>query len=93
MGLWESGSWNGNVEKAGAFFAVRETGNSLDGVEAEIFPIFQISDVPPAVHMMAKACGKLFNQCHCWVWSCQVLHDGGCRPIQTELWSEITILS
>ena len=92
MGPWESCRWNGNVEKAGAIFAVREIGNRHDGVEVEIFPFFQISDVPPAVHVLAKACGELTNQCHCLVWSRQVLHNSGCRPIQAELGSEITIL-
>lgn len=92
--MWfrESRSWNGNVEKAGAFFAVREIRNSHDGVEAEVFPIYQISDVPPAMHMVANACGDLINQIDCWVWSCQVLHNGRCRPIEAELGSEITIL-
>ena len=92
VGLWESRRWNGNVKKAGAFFAVREVGNRHDGVEAKIFPIFQISDVPPAVHMKAKTSGDFVNQCHCWVWTCHVLHNGGCRPIQAELRSEITII-
>ena len=34
MRLWESHGRNGNIEKAGAFFAVRETGDSLNGFEA-----------------------------------------------------------
>lgn len=88
---WESRGWDGNVQKAEAFLAVREIGNSHDGVEVEVFPIFQISDVPPAVHMVAKTCGDLPHQCHCWVWSRQVLHNSGCRPIEAELGSEITI--
>lgn len=40
MRLWESHSWNGNVEKAGALFAIREIGNRQHGVEAKTFPIF-----------------------------------------------------
>ena len=60
MGFWESGSWNGNVEKAGGFFAVGKVGNGHDGVVVEVFPIFQIPYVPPAMHMMAKACGNPF---------------------------------
>lgn len=92
MGIWESHSWNGDVEKAGAFVAVRETRYSQDGVEAEVCPVFQISNVPPAVHVVAEACGDLCDQCGRWVWSCQVLHNGGSRPIKAELRSEITIL-
>lgn len=91
MRLWESRGWNRNVEKAGAFFAGREIGNSLDRVKVEVFPIFQISDVPPTVHMLAKAYGDLVDHCYRWVWSCQVLHYGGCRPIEAELGSEIAI--
>ena len=60
--LWESGRWNGNVEEAGAFFAVRETGDSFDGFEAEVFPCFQISNVPPAVQMVSNACRELADQ-------------------------------
>ena len=93
LGLRESRGWNGNVEEAGAFFAVGEIGNGQDGIEVEIFPIFQISNVPPRVHVVAKARGDFFNQCHRWVGSCQVFHHGGCRPIEAELGSQITIPS
>ena len=57
--LWESHGRNGNVEKAGAFFAVRETRDSLDGFEAEVFPCLQISDVPPAVQTGRNPCREL----------------------------------
>lgn len=91
MGIWESRNWYGNVEKAGAFFAVREIGNSHDTVEIEVIPFLQIPNVPPAVHMVADACGYLFNKCQRWAWSCQIVHNGGCRPIKAEFRSEITI--
>ncbi len=89
--LWESSGWNGNVEEAGSFFAVRKVWNGHDGVEAEVFPIFQISYVPPAVHMVTEACGNLLNQCYCRVRSSQVFHNAGCRPIQAKLGSKIPI--
>lgn len=79
--LWESHGRNGNVEKAGAFFAVGETGDGLDGFEAEVFPCFQISDVPPAVQAGRNPGGELANHRRCWIWSCQVVHHGGCRPV------------
>ena len=92
LGLCQSCGWNGDVEKAGAFFAVREVGNSHDSVKVEVFPIFQISYVPPAMHMVTNAYGDLPYQCHCWVWPCQVLHNGRGWPIEAELRSEITII-
>ena len=92
VGLRERRGGNGNVEQAGAFPAVREAGDRQDGVEAEVFPIFQVSDVPPAVHVVAEACGDLCDQCRCRVRSCQVLHNGGCWPVEAELGSQITIL-
>ena len=59
LGHCQSCGWNGDVEKAGAFFAVREVGNSHDSVKVEVFPIFQIPYVPPAMHMVANAYGDL----------------------------------
>ena len=62
VGLWESYGRNRHVEKAGAFFAVRETGDGLDGFDAEIFPCLQISDVPPAVQTGRNSGGVLADQ-------------------------------
>ena len=59
LGLCQGCGWNGDVEKAGAFFAVREVGNSHDGVNVEVFPIFQIPYVPPAMHVVTNAYGDL----------------------------------
>lgn len=39
-GLGESGGWDGDVEEAGAFGAVGETGDCGDGLEAEVGPVF-----------------------------------------------------
>lgn len=43
------------MEKAGTFIAVGEIGDSHDGGEAEVFPDFEIPDVPPGVHVLANA--------------------------------------
>ena len=59
LGHCQSCGWNGDIEKAGAFFAVRKVGNSHDSFKVEVFPIFQIAYVPPAMHMVANAYGDL----------------------------------
>ena len=67
-------------------------GNRQDSFEAEVFPFFQISNIPPLVHLGAISYAKLSsNQVYCLVWSRQILHDCCCWPIEAELGSEITI--
>ena len=90
--LGERHGRNGDIEKAGRFVAVREMGNRQDSLEAEVFPFFQISNIPPLVHMCAISYAKLSsNQVYCLVWSRQILHNRCCWPIEAELGSEITI--
>lgn len=67
LGRGEGRGGDGDVEQAGAFFAVGEMRDGHDGGEAEVFPDFQVPDVPPGMHVLANAHGNLFNQCHYWV--------------------------
>ena len=70
MELGESHGRDGDIEKAGRFVAVREMGNRQDSLEAKVLPFFQISNIPPLVHMCAISYAKLSsNQVYCLVWS------------------------
>ena len=87
----EGGGGDGHVEEARGFFAVGEVRDRRDGLEVEVFPVFQVAYVPPAVHVVAETGGHLFHQGDGWVRSGQVVHHGGCGPVEAEFGGEIPI--
>ena len=90
-GFREGGGRDGDVEEARRLFAVGEVGDGHDGLKVEVFPVFQVAYVPPAVHVVADTRGNLFDQGDCWIRSRQIVHNGGRWPIEAKFRCEITI--